>query len=219
MLLQLAALALLSTEAARALAVPAGDPQPPAHLVSYDLNYTSNLPATSRYEHVHTVAALGGLANRHAPRLFTPLLVTGGEISIQAGVEADTFWRGYLTQSGEWLAATTWTNISTLSALVAAFPDVVAKGVVLYDPAVPATSLLASTAAGVEGLLPVCYRPGEANSVYEQLVGGGPKLLVTLNLAGKFVAADGVTAKILAYRWYAFSTSPLLCFSNKLRIH
>jgi hypothetical protein len=127
--------------------------------------------------------------------------VTGGKIDVQDGVQADSFWRGYLTQNGEWLAATSWTNISTLSALVAAFPDIVAKGVVLYDPAVPATSNLASTAAGVEGLLPVCYRPGEADSVYEQLVGGGPKLPVTLNLTGKFVPADGVTAKILAYRW------------------
>jgi hypothetical protein len=128
--------------------------------------------------------------------------VAGGKIDVQDGVQADAFWRGYLTRSGGWLSnEASWTNVSTLAALVAAFPDVVAKGVVLYDPTVPATSNLASTAAGVEGLRPVCYRPGEAGSVYEQLVGGGPKLPVALNLTAKFAPADGATAKLLAYRW------------------
>lgn len=190
---------MLQLVATLALPLLTAGAAPPAHLVSYDLSYTSRLPATGRFEHVHTVAALGGLANRDRPRLFMPLLVPGAvAIDVQAGVQADAFWRNYLTQDGEWLAATTWTNVTTLSALVASFPDVVSKGVVLYDPAVPATSNLASTAAGVEGLLPVCYRPGEADSVYEQLVGGGPRLPVTLNLTGKFATANGATAKLLA---------------------
>ena len=135
---------------------------------------------------------------------------------IDAGAAADTYWRHYLTRPGAWLENTTWTNVSTLEQLVAAFPDIAKAGVVLYDPAVPATSNLASTAAGVEGLLPVCHRPGQAGSVYERLIANGPRLPVSLNLTGLFRghrvnsssammdsmdSMDGPTAKIQAYRW------------------
>ena len=104
------------------------------------LTFSHSVPAQ-----VHLVAALGGLANRDAPRLFAPLLVPG--TPIDAGAAADTYWRHYLTRPGAWLENTTWTNVSTLEQLVAAFPDITKAGVVLYDPAVPATSNLASTAA------------------------------------------------------------------------
>ena len=173
--------------------------QGPQRVVSYDLSYTNKLPATSRFEHVHTVAALGGLVNRDGPKLFTPLLVPGG--AVDNGAAADAVWRQHLTQPGRWLSTTSWTNMSSLEAVVSEFKDLL-DGVVLYDPAVPATSSLASTAAGVEGLLPVCFRPGVAGSVYERLVAGGPRLSVSLNLTGMFVPqSSGVTPKLQAYRW------------------
>jgi hypothetical protein len=182
----------------------------PLSIVQYDLSYTNHLKATDRFEHVHTVAALAGLINRDGPRMFTPLLVPGG--AVDNGSPADVYWRAYLSKPGEWLADATWKNVTTLPALLAAFPsgaDADAAGlapaptsVVLYDPAVPATSSLASTAAGVEGLLPVCYRPGVAGSVYELLVASGPKLPVQLNLTGLFlIGPRKPTAKIQAYRW------------------
>ena len=141
----------------------------PLSIVQYDLSYTNHLKATDRFEHVHTVAALGGLVNRDGPRMFTPLLVPGG--AVDTGSPADVYWRSYLSKPGEWLADATFRNVTTLQALLAAFPNA-PSSVVLYDPAVPATSSLASTAAGVEGLLPVCYRPGVAGSVYELVVAG-----------------------------------------------
>lgn len=174
-------------------------PPPPDVIYSYDLTYTIALPSTARFEHVHTVAALGGLVNRQTARLFTPL-VTGN--AVDGGSRADVAWRAYLTQPGEWLAATTWRNISTLEALVTTFrADISGGGVVLYDPRVPATSNLASTAAGVEGLLPVCYRPEDPQSVYSRLVARGPRLPVHLNLTGQFIQRGSLTPKIAAYRW------------------
>ena len=60
------------------------------------------------------------------------------------------------------------------------------RGVVLYDPAIFPTSLIASTAAGAESLLPICYRPGDPSSLYNRLVAGGPHLPVLRNLVGAF---------------------------------
>jgi len=120
-----------------------------------------------------------------------------------SGSNADDVWRENLSQKGEWLASTTWHNLTRLEDLVTTFPAVSAQGVVLYDPAVPATSNLASTAAGCEDLLPVAYRPNSNNSVYHRLVVEGPKLHVALNLVGLFsnAAQQGITSKIAAYRW------------------
>ena len=192
-----------------ALAAPA----PPALVYNFDLSYTDALPATQRFEHVHTVAALGGIVNTDHPQLFTPLLVPGapnGGVDVQgprsntSADAADAVWRDYLSKKGGWLERTAWKNVSSLSELATIFAAELSAGVVLYDPAVPATSSLASTAAGVELLLPVCFRPGVAvhkdpccdfvmciptvhpyviqGSVYEALVGGGPRLRVALNL-------------------------------------
>jgi hypothetical protein len=75
------------------------------------------------------------------------------------------------------------------------------KGVVLYDPAVPATSNIASTIAGVESLLPVAYRPaGGATSVYSQLVTSG-LLQVKQSLVGMFNGNRTGSAKCDAYLW------------------
>lgn len=175
-------------------------PPAPALLHSYDLAHTVGLGHAARFEETHTVACLGGIVNRAEARLFTPL-VTGN--AVDDGSRADAAWRAYLTKPGEWLASTTWKNISSLEELVSTFRHDIA-GVVLYDPAVPATSNLASTAAGVEGLLPVCYQPSDPKSVYSRLVAGGPRLPVGLNLTRKFLpaaAGGGPTPKIAAYRW------------------
>ena len=75
-------------------------------ILQYDLTYTSQLSATARFEHVHTVAALSGIVNRDQPQLFTPLLVAGGKVD--AGSAADAQWRAYLSRPGQWLASTTW---------------------------------------------------------------------------------------------------------------
>ena len=179
---------------------PPPPPPPPTTIYVYSLNYTNTLPGVSRFEHVHTVSSLAGIVNRDHPRLFTPLLVRNNA-GIDSGSDADDVWRDYLSSSGEWLEKTRWLdNITTISNLVTTFREYVSNGVVLYDPDLPATSNLASTAAGVENLLPVLYRPGVSGSVYEQLVVSGPKLPVTLDLTSNGNLFLPRT-KTKAYQW------------------
>jgi len=172
----------------------------PSLVYNYDLSFTNALSASDRFEHVHTVAAFSGIVNRDTSVLFTPLLVAGG--AVDGGSNADDIWREYLTAPGEWLAKTRWSNISSLSGLVETLGAPL-KGVVLYDPSVPATSNLASTAAGCEDLLPIAYQPNINGSVYQELITNpkGPRMKVVLNLVGLFKATPEASAKIAAYRW------------------
>lgn len=125
-------------------------------------------------------------------------------------LDADAAWRQLLTGPGQWLAGTAWTNITGgVAGLVAQVLTQCAsnissrcthhvppppplqfnasfRGIVLYDPAIFPTSLIASTAAGAESLLPICYRPGDPSSLYNRLVAGGPRLPVLRNLVGAF---------------------------------
>jgi hypothetical protein len=160
----------------------------------YNLSYAEFLSPTDGFEHTHTIAALSGLANRDSPTLlvlWTP---------------SDTVWLDYVRSPGGWLDPTS-TNTSfitvesgNLSALVTAVGTAV-KGVVLYDPSVPATSNVASTIAGVKGLLPIAYNPtGGPTSVYHQLVASNVLQVVT-SLVGKFNGSRTGSAKCDAYLW------------------
>ena len=109
----------------------------------------------------------------------------------------------HLTQEGEWLEHTTWHNITSLIELVTVFASELSHGVVLYDPLVPATSNLASTAAGTELLIPICYRRGIEGTVYSQLIEANTttslnkttSLKITLDLTNRF------SSKVNAYKW------------------
>jgi len=162
----------------------------PTAFALYDLTYSASLPSLPAvYEERHLVAAIAGLANRYAPTLFVLLQ------------PADAFWLTTLRQPGGWLASATITNITGIESLVAAFPTVY-KGVVLYDPAIWPTSLLATTAAGQESLLPICFRPSDPSSLYSRLVAGGPKLPVLRSFVGAFNATSGTgSVKRNAYDW------------------
>ena len=174
---------------------------PPTNVYIYDISYTNSLTSRNRFEHVHTVASIAGIVNKDSPKLFTPYLVTGG--NVDGGSNADEIWYQHLTQEGEWLEHTTWHNITSLIELVTIFASELSHGVVLYDPLVPATSNLASTAAGTELLIPICYRPGIVGTVYSQLIEANTttslnkttSLKITLDLTNKF------SSKVNAYKW------------------
>lgn len=105
----------------------------------------------------HLVFSLQGLVNRDEPRLYVRL---NGEI--------DDFWIERLTDSGAWMEGTRFERIDTLESLLEEFREFF-HGAVVYDDRVPATSNLASTIAGVEGLL--CLRHDAAGgSLYQELV-------------------------------------------------
>jgi hypothetical protein len=98
---------------------------------------------------MHLLAALQGLVNRDSPRLY---LFYCSEF----GVETDVFWFDWLRNEDGWLKSSEVRPLMTLDQAVITFRDAF-KGLVVYDPKVPATANLASTAAGCEDLLPVRY--------------------------------------------------------------
>lgn len=137
------------------------------------------------YEVVHTVTALQGIVNRAAPQLLVNY------------TQSDPYWLQY-TMSRGFLSGQTLVPIPDLGSLVRQFASAV-TGVVLYDPAVPSTSNVASTAASARDLLPVCFRNVSA-TVYDVIVNGG-LLPVTMSLVGQFNGSVSGSAKNDAYLW------------------
>ena len=156
----------------------------------YDLRYTAQLSRQDAFEHTHLVAVLSGIANRNSATLYTLL------------IEADSQWKDYLTSPNQWLDGAQFVTIDNLTDLVLTFRALL-SGVVLYDPAVYATSNVASTAGGVYDALPVCYRPNDPSSLFNVLVGGASKLRlpVVLSLVGLFNGSVTGSAKCDAYMW------------------
>ncbi len=172
-------------------------------LRSLDLKQPSN--ATKMWDTLHLLGALQGLANRSQPRLYV-------FFSEEFGVQTDRFWLDWLRGEDGWLK----------SAQVQALPDLDAalhffhsdfRGLVVYDPRVPATSNAASTAAGVESLLPVRFdnAPG---SLYTHLTRDlrlpvrrwlvkpdGQSLFTGRGLLPDFQTPSSGSAKVDVYRW------------------
>jgi hypothetical protein len=112
------------------------------------------------WDTMHVLAALQGLVNRDAPRLYL-------FYCDDFGVETDRFWWEWYRGENNWLQGSTVEELSSIEAVVTQFRDSF-KGLVAYDPSVPATSNAGSTVAGVEGLLPVRFDPAEG-SMYRLL--------------------------------------------------
>ena len=147
----------------------------------FDLRYANRIdrndPAqvAMAWDHCHAAAVLQGLVNRKYPLLYLRYVESQHRDRI-----VDDYWLEQLTGPGQWLAGRGRETVPTLVELVARFRPAIG-GVVLYDPAVAATSNVASTIAGVEGLLPVRYDPSPG-SLYDQLVANGPRLPVKVRL-------------------------------------
>lgn len=154
--------------------ISAGEP-----ITLYDLTYALKFDANNphqvaaAWDHAHAVAALQGIVNRDAPRLYLRFVESHG-------MNIDDHWLQIVTQNSDWLCGRQRTTARDLPALIHRYRDEI-KGVVVYDPNVAATSNLASTIAGVEDLLPLRYDP-HSRSLYTQLVVNGPKLPVKVSL-------------------------------------
>jgi hypothetical protein len=158
------------------------------NILLYDLRPSTELPLDDIYEYAHLLGALGGLTNRNGPRLFT---ING---------DSDLRWLVYMATL-YWPQDANYTKVLSIVDLVKLLSDDI-KGVVLYDPKVPATSNIASTASGVYNLIPICYKP-VPNSLYTQLVTEGPQLAIQLNLVNMFTGNITGSAKADAYLWAA----------------
>lgn len=157
------------------------------------------------WDTMHTLAAAQGLANRDKPRLY--VVYCAG-----FGVETDQFWLDWLRGEDGWLKQAELVPLSSVEEVVRAFRKDY-KGLAVYDPAVPATSCLASTAAGCDDLLPVRFSHA-TNSMFALLTGklGLPVQLWLVNPDGtsRFTGKGRIpelgepssgSAKIDAYRW------------------
>ncbi|MCF7673922.1 MAG: hypothetical protein K9N23_07580 [Akkermansiaceae bacterium] len=161
--------------------------------------------AVEVWDKMHALAALQGIVNRDAPRFY--LLYCA-----EFGVETDQFWLDWLRGEDGWLRQTEVVPLASLEQAVVTFRKYV-KGLAVYDPGVPATACLASTAAGCGDLLPVRFS-ADPNSVFALLAGRLhlPVKLWLLNPDGtsKFTGRGMIpdsnkptsgSAKVDAYRW------------------
>jgi hypothetical protein len=176
-------------------------------LVVFDLKAFMNSQPNSKmgYDYMKLATALQGLVNRDQPRLY--YLYESNSIARTAGLDIDQFWLDYLTEDGRYLSNREIVVAERFEELLSRFADVY-DGVVVWDPQVPATANVASTAAGVENLLPVRYdeTPGSPYDLLVRELG----LPVRLNLTGMFTGEGTIpgtdipssgSAKNDAYRW------------------
>ncbi|HOE66300.1 MAG TPA: GxGYxYP family putative glycoside hydrolase [Candidatus Hydrogenedentes bacterium] len=162
---------------------------PAPRLVQFDLaSYLASLPidGTDRYDALKFVTALQGVVNRDAPRLILRLSPDDSSM--------DAYWLSVLRQG--WLKGWALDRVADIGTLLACFPES-KRGVVVWDPAVPATANVAATACGVEGWLPVRANSG----LHRRLVESGPKLPVRLSLEGMFTGSETGSRKCDAYLW------------------
>jgi hypothetical protein len=206
--LTLLAAATLSAGATGSLAATGGFPQ---RISVFDARYLRKLDlrapdqAAEVWDTMHALAAIQGLANREAPRLYVLYCS-------EFGVETDQFWLDWLRGEDGWLKNSECVPLASPEEVVRTFRKYV-KGLVVYDPEVPATACVASTAAGCDDLLPVRFSRA-TNSMFTLLTGklGLPVRLWLVNPDGtaKFTGKGLVpelnepssgSAKIDAYRW------------------
>ena len=170
-------------------------------------NLDLSLPAKAveAWDTMHALSALQGIVNRKSPHFY--LLYCA-----EFGVEADQFWLDWLRGEDGWLRQTKVVPLTSLEQAVGVFRKQI-KGLVVYDPAVPTTACLASTAAGCDDLLPVRFS-ADPNSVFALLTRrlALPVRLWLVNPDGtsKFTGRGTIpdsnqptsgSAKVDAYRW------------------
>jgi len=111
-----------------------------------------------KWDTAHLLAAIQGIANRESPTLFLRFMK-----------DTDDFWWNQLRKNGEWLNGRPVIKLKNLKEVLNQFKNEF-KGVVVYDPKVPATCNLASTIAGVEDRLPLRYDKSK-DSIYSMVTG------------------------------------------------
>ncbi len=169
----------------------------------YDLRPTIQESPARAFEQAHFVAALQGIVNRHAPRLYIHFVK-----SYYSPLNVDEYWLAQSRKPDGWLEHARLVPVRDIEKLIAIFKRDI-KGVVLWDPAVPATSNVASTIAGADNLVPLPWDETKG-SLYNRLVKGGPHLKVIVDLRGLFTGKGTIpgtqrpstgSAKCDAYIW------------------
>ncbi|MFB3788425.1 MAG: GxGYxYP domain-containing protein [bacterium] len=158
-----------------------------------------------QYDVINLVTALQGLVNRDEPQLY--VLYVRDRLS-SSGINIDRFWLEKIHGGRGFLADHELIPIDSLEELLRIFRSYF-SAIVLWDPKLPATGNVALTVAGADGMLPIRHDPSP-DSLYSQLVSGGPRLPVQVRLSDKFTAVNKIpdtsldtttTPKTDAYIW------------------
>ncbi len=150
------------------------------------LLYTYTLPESgtpTAYDEALAVASLQGIINRDSPELYVLTRNNG----------RPQFWLDILTRNDRWLQGREQKPIANLDGL-AKLAGKRLKGVVIWDPSVPATANVATTMAGVQDV--VVLSPDLAERFQKDW-----KLPVVKDLRGMFTGAETGSKKNDAYRW------------------
>lgn len=161
-----------------ALAAPQA-PQPP--MVIYKIDPEHKGP--TYYDEVTALVSMQGIVNRTRPTLYVD----------NPGYGRPRYWLDKLVAPGHWLQGREQTEITTLDQVFQlARPKL--KGAVIWDPEVPATINVATTAAGVEDA--VVLSPEMADRYLKPW-----RLKVLRDFRGMFTGAQTGSKKNDAYRW------------------
>lgn len=102
----------------------------------------------------------------------------------------DTFWMNYLKGDNKLLSGMNTVNISTFDQFLNTFRNqLIACGMILWDPNVPATANAAGTICGLDGYLPVKYDTA-STGLHQRLLSLG--VMVKQNLVGKFTGTGTI---------------------------
>lgn len=175
----------------------------------YQTDLSDPVAAAAAYDELHLVSCIQGIVNRERPRLYLHFL-THSELGT---IDVDQFWLDALRERGGLLVDRPTRMIESPTELVRTFAQDL-HGSVVWDPAVPATSNVASTVAGADDLVPLRFDP-EPRSLYQRL--SRRELPVKVALVGEdggsLFTGDGTisgtaqetsgSAKCDAYLWAA----------------
>lgn len=130
----------------------------------YEMDLSDATQAASAYDQMQLVAALQGIVNRDAPRLY----VNFSQPNPYFDGYPDEYWLAQLQRSGGMLAGRSVVPVADLDSLIKMFRPFV-RGSVVWDPKVWSTANVATTVAGVEDVLPIRYDPSPG-SLYSRYV-------------------------------------------------
>jgi hypothetical protein len=179
-----------------------------------DKNYLAPIgdDTVLRYDVMKFTVALQGLLNRDEPKLFI------------LWQEADAFWLDFMSRPGKLLDGYEHVTITAFGELLTLFSDKIREcGLAVWDYATPATMNVATTACGVDGVLPVRGDDSTHSVLSAVKIATGAE--IKLDLRGKFTGTGLIpdigrqssgSAKCDAYLWaldkYLDRTDPKLLF-------
>jgi len=130
----------------------------------WEMDLSDPAQAASAYDQMQLVAALQGIVNREAPRLYVNF---SGPNSFYDGYP-DEYWLAQLQGPGAMLAGQAMVPVADLDSLIRMFRPFL-RGSVIWDPKVWSTANVATTVAGVEDVVPIRYDPSPG-SLYSRYV-------------------------------------------------